>query len=150
MIPKKYLFTNRFATAVLSLSLVAIATPNPFMQGGKGVAFAQPNGSPILQEEGVLEEGDTVLEEDGSLYDIYTFEGSAGQSVVIAAESSDFDTYVLVADSEGNILGENDDISEEDTNSRLEVTLPSDGTYNAIVNGFEASDRGSYILTISE
>jgi hypothetical protein len=139
---KKQLSANPLVTAALSLSLVAIA---PW---GKPAALAQLSGPPILQEEGILENGDLVLEGDGSLYDIYTFEGLAGQAIVITVESSDFDTYVLLADSEGNILGESDDASDGDTNSRLEVTLPSDGTYNVIVNGYEASDRGRYTLVI--
>jgi Bacterial pre-peptidase C-terminal domain len=138
---QKYSSIYRLTVAALGFSLMAIAP------SWKAVS-AQTNANPLLQEAGVLEEGDTVLKEDGSLYDIYTFEGRANQSVTITVESLDFDTYLLLADSEGEILGESDDLSEENTNSSLAVTLPRDGTYNVIVNGYEAKDRGNYTLTI--
>lgn len=141
VIAQKSQWVCRLTVLTLALSPIAIA---PSWK----VASAQTDTNPILQEQGVLEEGDTVLAEDGSLYDIYTFEGRSAQSVTITVESSDFDPYLLLADSEGNVLGENDDLSEENTNSSLEVTLPRDGTYNVIVNGYEAKDRGNYTLTI--
>ncbi|MEO0409533.1 MAG: hypothetical protein AAF289_19500, partial [Cyanobacteria bacterium P01_A01_bin.135] len=48
----------------------------------------------LLQAEGTLTESDPVVPEDGSFYDLHTFEGEAGQRVAIAMESREFDTFL--------------------------------------------------------
>jgi hypothetical protein len=111
-------------------------------------AIAQ--SAPILQEQGALEEGDQVLTSDGSLYDVYTFEGKAGQEIVVSLESEEFDTYLAVVDPEQQVIAENDDVSETDRNSNITVTLPSDGTYTVVANGFDRTSRGQYSLSIME
>lgn len=100
-------------------------------------------------ERGTLETGDRVIEEDGSLYDFYPLEGKAGDSFNIYLESDQFDTFVALVDSNGNTIKENDDISEEDSNSRIRVKLPEDGTYNIIVNTYDQQGTGQYVLTVS-
>ncbi|MEM8719773.1 MAG: PPC domain-containing protein [Cyanobacteria bacterium P01_G01_bin.39] len=100
-------------------------------------------------ERGALEKGDRVISEDGSLYDFYPLEGNAGESYTIYLESDEFDAFVALVDSNGNTIKENDDISEENSNSRIRVTLPEDGTYNIIVNTYDEKGTGKYILTLS-
>lgn len=113
------------------------------------VAMAQTDAEILLQVEGVLEGGDSVLN-DGSLYDAHTFEGRAGQTVAITLESIDFDTFLLLGDSEGNELARNDDIDTEEYNyhSFLTLTLPADGTYQVWANGLDVTSRGRYRLTV--
>jgi CHAT domain-containing protein/tetratricopeptide (TPR) repeat protein len=103
---------------------------------------------PILQIQGVLEVGDTVLSEDGSLYDEYTFEGQAGQTVIITLESVEFDTYLLLRDFKGQGIEQNDDYDESTLNSAIVTTLPETGTYTVLVNGYDAQSRGTYRLTV--
>lgn len=103
----------------------------------------------LLQEQGALASGDSVLPSDNSLYDEYTFQGTAGQSVTVTVESSDFDTYVAVFSPDGKLLGENDDLNQSSKNSRLTVTIPSNGTYRVIVNGYDNKSRGRYALSVS-
>lgn len=100
-------------------------------------------------ERGSLEKGDRIIADDGSLYDFYPLEGKAGESFTIYLESDDFDAFVALVDSKGNTIKENDDISEEDSNSRIQVTLPEDGSYNIIVNTYDEEGTGEYILTLS-
>ncbi len=102
----------------------------------------------ILQQEGILSPGDSVLPTDGSLFKAYRFEGRAGQSVTIDLASPDFDTFLAVLDPEGRMIGENDDISQTNNNSQLTLTLSQTGIYQVIVNAFDSDDRGRYILTI--
>ena len=52
-------------------------------------------------------------------------------------------------DEDGNIIEQNDDVSENDSNSQLQITIPNDGTYNLIVNAYDQGGKGAYILTIS-
>jgi tetratricopeptide (TPR) repeat protein len=111
---------------------------------------AQSSGSQgniLLEEQGQLEVGDTVLN-DNTLYDEFAFEGRAGDVVSITLESSEFDTYLFLISPEGEKLAENDDIAEGNTNSKITVTLPTNGTYRVQANGFREQDRGRYSLRI--
>jgi len=103
--------------------------------------------TPILEVNGVLEPGDPTLS-DGSLYDDYTFEGRAGQSVTITLESSDFNTYLLLLNAQGQKIGESGNRNEGNLNSSLTINLPSDGIYRVIANAFDADGRGQYTLKV--
>ena len=102
-----------------------------------------------FSEEGTLEEGDRVIADDGSFYDFYPIEGKAGDSFTIYLKSEDFDAFVALVDSNGKTIGENDDISQEDSNSQIEITLPEDGVYNVIVNTYDEDGTGKYTLTVT-
>lgn len=125
------------------------------LQGCINVFISHPNQqtnigrSLILQEQGVLASGDSVLASDNSLYDQYTFQGSAGQTVTITVESAEFDTYVAIITPDGKLLAENDDINQSNKNAGLTVTLPSNGTYRVIVNGYDNNSRGRYAVSVS-
>ena len=100
-------------------------------------------------ERGVLEQGDRVIAEDGSFYDSFPLEAKSGESFTISLESEEFDAFVALIDARGNIIEQNDDISEEDSNSRIRVTIPENGTYNVIVNAYDEGGSGQYVLTVS-
>ena len=111
----------------------------------------QRNNPSLLIEkiqQGKLEEGDTVIPNDGSFYDSYPLEGREGESFIISVESKDFDTFLAIMDAEGNILQQNDDISENNSNSRLKVTFPNNGVYSVIVNAYDEGGQGDYLLTV--
>jgi hypothetical protein len=101
-------------------------------------------------EQGALEDGDRVIEDDGSLYDFYPIEGKKGDSLTINLASDEFDAFVALVDSNGNTVDENDDISQSDSNSELKVTLPADGVYNVIVNTYDEQGKGEYVLTVGQ
>lgn len=103
----------------------------------------------LLQKQGILEPGDSVLPGDGSLFDVYTFEGYAGQSVTITLQSLDFDPYLILLDKDGNQIADNDDLNESNQSSGLTVTLPNSGSYFAVVNGYDSNSRGEYILSVN-
>ena len=108
-----------------------------------------PSQAVEIIERGTLEEGDDVIPNDGSFYDSYPLEGSAGDSFIITLESEDFDTFLAIMDRDGNIIEQNDDVDEQQSNSRLEITLPNNGTYSIIVNAYEQQGQGSYVLKVS-
>jgi tetratricopeptide (TPR) repeat protein len=105
-------------------------------------------GDFILQEQGVLQPGGSVLSSDNSLYQTYTFQGRRGQSVTITLNSNDFDTYLILLDSDDQKIAESDDISSSNTNSEIRMTLPANGTYSVVVNTYDASGQGRYQLTV--
>ncbi len=103
-----------------------------------------------LVERGALEDGDRTIPEDGSFYDSYPLEGKSGDSLTIHLESDEFDPFVALIDDKGNIIEQNDDISEEDSNSEIKVSIPEDGAYNIIVNAYDEGGKGEYILNINQ
>ncbi|MBD2090539.1 trypsin-like peptidase domain-containing protein [Microcoleus sp. FACHB-1515] len=119
-------------------------TPRP---GTGGASRPTPQGV-ILREQGVLGENSQVLEQDGSLYDQYQFQGRQGQQVTISMESSEFDTYLLLVDPNGQLVDQNDDGSQGSTNSQIVATLPADGTYTVIANAYDSTGRGRYTITV--
>ncbi len=110
---------------------------------GWGAATAQE----LLAVQGALTTGDAVLE-DGSLYDEYTFSGSSGQQITISLISQDFDPYLILLDPQGRRISENDDVSRNNRNSRLVITLPSTGTYTVVANSYESGRNGEYEIKI--
>jgi uncharacterized protein YkwD len=106
--------------------------------------------APIRQELGSLDNTDATLPADGSVYDIYSFTGQAGQTVVIDLESAEFDTYLFLFNPRDAQIADNDDVSDRSSNSRIVVDLPCDGTYRVMVNSYNADSRGRYTLSIYE
>ncbi|MEK0182676.1 MAG: peptidase [Oscillatoriales cyanobacterium] len=107
----------------------------------------------ILEKQGELTPANSsVLPSDSSLYDEYTFEGTTGQTVVVSLESGEFDTYLAVFNSKGELLAENDDATEQNSNSELTVTLSASGSYKVIVNAFDSppKGKGKYSLKVRE
>ncbi len=97
------------------------------------------------QETGTLAAGDTVLD-GGEYLDTYEFEARPGQRVTIDLSSSDFDTYLILADPIGG-REENDDASNS-TDSTLAIDITEAGTYRVGVTSYEAGATGSYDLSI--
>ena len=123
-------------------------SPTPSPSPTPAPAEAPESSNFILNEQGELGEGDSVLASDSSLYDEYSFEGKQGQEVTISLDSSEFDTYLAIFTPDNKLLEEHDDISQSNSNSQITVTLPSDGTYRVIVNSYDDKGRGKYNLTI--
>ncbi|MEB3213511.1 MAG: hypothetical protein VKL39_19335 [Leptolyngbyaceae bacterium] len=107
-----------------------------------------PESTLLLERDGVLELGDRVAYQDGSLYDEYEIDGQQGQQIRIQLESLDFDPYLVLMHPNGDILAQNDDIAVDNLNALLDYQLPVDGTYRVVANGFDRHSRGHYRLTV--
>lgn len=66
----------------------------------------------------------------------FTFEAEAGQRVSIALNSDDFDTYLVLVDSEGNVLDVDDDGGDSLNSLLTGYMLPTNGTYGVIATSF--------------
>jgi S1-C subfamily serine protease len=115
--------------------------------GSSSSSGGSQTGGYLLEDTAVLGPNNPTLN-DGSYYQEYPIQGRAGQTLRISVESPDFDTYLFIGDANRNLLGENDDIAPGNTNSQLIVTLPSDGLYYIVVNGYDSSSQGRYRLTV--
>jgi serine/threonine-protein kinase len=76
--------------------------------------------------------------------DYYFIVGKQGQTVTIEMTSSQIDPYLVLRDRQGKELVFNDDISTQDSNARIEITLPEDGNYTVIARSFESGESGNY------
>jgi hypothetical protein len=103
---------------------------------------------------------DAVLNEEssrfpsGSYYNAYVFSGEAGQEITIQMSSSDLDPYLILLrpsgrDENGQILFEkisdHDDISPENIDAQLSLTLPETSSYLLLATSF-AKETGAYSL----
>jgi S1-C subfamily serine protease len=127
---------KQFLTAVRQGTIAnnptpAIVPPTVLTLDGKAIAS-------------VLTASDNTLP-DGSYYKAYQFQGQAGQSVVIEMRGNGIDPYLVLFDSTGRKIAEDDD-GGGGKNARLAVTLPSTGTYTLYANSYEVGQTGSFTI----
>ena len=125
----------------------AAATPAPLpLRIGAPVSGRLGPADPVIADQGDTTE---FVGEVGRPYRLYSLSGRAGQTVNLALDSDDFDSFLEV----GSIspLGfaaadSNDDGENSGLNSRLTVTFPTSGTMIVRVSPL-GSGTGRYTLT---
>jgi Bacterial pre-peptidase C-terminal domain len=96
---------------------------------------------------GTLTSDDCVLEADGSNYDPWTFQATAGQTVRITMHAG-FDAYLLLLDPRGNFLEENNNYPGGGSDSRISWDIDETGTYTIYANSFAPGATGPYTLEL--
>jgi S1-C subfamily serine protease len=127
------------------LAAVREGTASQSPQGNLVAQAIALNGNPV---QGQLDSRSNVLQDDNSYYVRHTFEGRAGQRVVIEMTSSEVDAYLILLSPNGDDLGQ-DDNGAGGKNSKLTVTLPETGTYTILANTHSARETGRYSLRAS-
>jgi hypothetical protein len=96
-----------------------------------------------------IECGDTVSGYVGAgQEDQWSFYGYSGSRVTISMfGDSGFDTYLELYDPNNIFLGEHDDISDSNKDSKIRVTLPRSGTYTIAAHGYDYRE-GDYSLSV--
>lgn len=97
---------------------------------------------------GTLDDTDARIS-SGEYRDLYSFDGRAGEQVVVELSSSDFDPYLVLTPPSGDSI-DNDDADNRVDLSRIELTLPVDGRYRVMVTSYQAGETGAYRLTVRE
>ena len=93
-----------------------------------------------------LRPGDATLT-SGEFYDTYTFQGTAGDQVVVDLRSEELDPYLmLIAPSDER--ESNDDFEGSARRSVISSTLAETGEYRVIATSYAPEEVGSYVLTI--
>ena len=125
------------ATALLGL---AAATP----------ARAQHTSIEVGQTvSGSLDLFDPTLT-SGVRFEVFAFEGSAGDRFTATLRSGEFDTMLRLA---RTVAGITDEIETDDdggggTDSRVRATLPESGTYLLIAQAFDSEAQGAFTLSL--
>jgi uncharacterized caspase-like protein len=121
----------------------------------EAIAHAEESASgtalrPGQRQQGSLARGDAAMD-DGSLFDLYTYEARAGERLTFTMRSSDFDTYLTVArlnNGQAELLVRDDD-SGGGTNSRAELTVDRDGPIFILANALREGATGSYTIELN-
>jgi hypothetical protein len=87
---------------------------------------------------------------DASPFQVWYFEGRAGQRITVNMRSSEFDSYLHIAQVGGKQVIANDDDSGGGTNARLTLALPANGMYAIIANALRPNGRGRYTLEVRD
>jgi hypothetical protein len=87
---------------------------------------------------------------DGSHYDAYVIDATAGSRLFVTMTSTDFDTYLRWGPSTASFEATDyDDDGGGGTNSRLEIDVSSSGRYVIQANSFGADATGTYTLSVT-
>jgi hypothetical protein len=102
--------------------------------------------------ESYLDEDNGETPEEESNAEPVTFEGSAGDGVEITMTSEEFDTLLVLADSDDEVLARNNDAAETvggaATNSRLRTILPADGEYTIYAGRYPYADAETGVFEL--
>lgn len=132
--------TGSFTLQVRGGGEQAYAPPPPVSGGG---AQQIPVGTTVQSE---LTANDPTMS-DGSHYKMFTFMGTAGQTVQIDLSSSAFDSYLYLRNSGGTAIAHDDD-GGGSLNSRITQTLPYTGMYQVLANTLRSGQYGPFTLQI--
>jgi len=97
----------------------------------------------ILEAKPLIDGNQSSYLEAGS-FDIWSFSGDKNKVVNLETHNTTFDTIITLIDSSGNELDYNDDINDNNFDSRLSYVLPYTGDYRVAVSGY--SESGNYDL----
>ncbi|TVR20007.1 MAG: hypothetical protein EA396_11410 [Anaerolineaceae bacterium] len=112
-------------------------------------AWAQSDTLTIAPDETV--EGELTVEQP---FNYYQLTASAGDLLGITLRSGDFDAYLVLTDSTGEVVAEDDD-SGGRLDAMIRIEIPADDTYTIAATSFRAhrsegqmSAGGAYVLTV--
>jgi len=117
-------------------------------------AHAQPGVTPIRTGQSLqgqlTEDGEPVL--GRGRFQAYRFEATAGQRLLVTAESDEFDTFLTVGRQVGPILDQlkSDDDGGEDTDSRMRFTVPRTGSYLLVVQSYSEEGTGPFTVALAQ
>jgi len=121
----------------------AAEAANSLRSGGSPSVRPLPIGS---RQSSALDAGDPTLD-DGSHVELWALELQAGQQVTVTMRSGDFDTVLLMMQTDNpQVSAENDDFEDGSTDSRITFRAPATGTYALLANSFDGGETGNYTI----
>jgi hypothetical protein len=133
-------------TAVFLLPAVLAACATG---GGRSRGVAPRSGTLSMNSEATatLRRDDARLS-DNSVYHVWRFYGSAGQTIQIDVMSAAFDAYAILEDDNGARLATDDD-GGDGLDARIVYTLPRSGNYRIFANTYRANRYGQYSIRLT-
>lgn len=125
---------------------IAVFT-EPNQTGRYGLTLKEDDRIYLFDETSELTDTSPILEATGTPSTVTEIEGQAGQRLQIEATSYQFDPRLILVDTDGTIVAEDDD-GNGNFNARIDMTLPESGTYRAIVVPANPGGQGTYRLMV--
>ena len=144
----------RFRPLLPLLAVLAACSTSPDPEGpSPSSVSAGPEGT--LIRVGEVQEGSITFEDpdwgDRGGFDLYRFQASEGQRLLIEMRSDEFDTYLVVGDKSGGIFNPitQDDDGGGDYDARIRFVAPASGTFWLLAQAY-GDGTGSYVLSLNE
>lgn len=127
----------------------------PDFQGTYSLTIWDAGSTPTCDPAGEVAPGDTVTEAlsttdcafpDGRYGDLWTMRLDSSLTVTVRLESDKIDPYLVLADSAGSVIAEDDD-SGTGFNAALTIELAA-GSYQVWATSYTAGDVGAYELSL--
>jgi Caspase domain len=102
------------------------------------------------RQAGTLARGDATMD-DGSFFDLYTYEARAGERITFTMRSGEFDAFLTVArmnNGQAEMLVRDDDTGGG-TNARAEWTADRSGPIFILANALSEGMTGSYTIELA-
>ncbi len=129
------------------VTMVPIPAPNG--RPSAPAPTAQPTGTGAVAQtfQGTL--GPTSgRDTEGRFQNEHFVSLQRGSRVAITMQSPQFDTLLRVEPPTGDAV-ENDDVSRDDLNSRVDFTAPIDGRYRIVATSYTPGTAGAYTIQVS-
>ena len=138
---------NSFLVALEGGNAPSVAQRQQQTPSQPSIASLPMNGEAITAS---FKSGDKTLP-DNTYFHPYTFQGQAGQTIVIEMEGQKIDPGLMLyyydeKIQKTSLVEQNDDVSTQNFDSKLTVTLPKDGAYLVLASVFETGEAGDYNL----
>ena len=85
----------------------------------------------------------------GQSVDYYRFSGQQGERLTLSLDSDRIDTHLTLHMPDGRTEVNDDRGGVDDTNSRLSITLPVDGTYTLAASSYAVGESGPYTVRLT-
>lgn len=134
----------RRLVAAVAFALVGIGNSAPAQQGGpraERIAYGETATNSLTTDN------DTLA--DGSAYQPYYFDGSAGDSITLVMASRHFNAHLILTDSADNVLN-SDANSAGQCDAQLTHVLPDDGFYLIYATAGTRAELGQFQLTLMQ
>jgi len=124
-----------------------ILAPSSLAQNTTGRQKKDAGGDEMLKKTESLTDKDSKdTKMKDSYCKVYTVKMTKGKAYKIDLNSPDFDTFLRLENSKGKEVAFNDDISQDDLNSRLIYVAPESGEFKIIATTFKGGDTGTFTL----
>lgn len=138
---------NSFLVALEQGNTPNIAQRQETAPSKPSIASLPMNGEAITAS---FKSGDKTLP-DNTYFHPYAFQGKAGQTIVIEMEGQQIDPGLMLyyydqKAQKTSLVEQNDDVSTQNFDSKLTVTLPKDGAYIVLASVFETGEAGDYSI----
>lgn len=158
-------FENHFGLARLDFDVIESGTytieVSSYSSGESGAYhLAVSTGGTVGQAEGellkIIEDGQLSKSdakfESGEFYDVYSYEFTLGQNLIMDVISSEFNTYIMAVSPSGQKYY-NDDYYADDpskTDAGLDIYVEEAGTWYIYASSAKVGEVGNYSLLISD